>query len=87
MRRILAVAMALAAGMVLLVARPAAAAGTLVFASWNVCKVGCAAPAPSWEIRRDRVARVIAESGADVIGLQEATNNPTATAAIPASAF
>ena len=80
MRRILAVAMALAVGMVLLVARPAAAAGTLVFASWNVCKVGCAAPAPSWEIRRDRVARVIAESGADVIGLQEATNNPTATA-------
>lgn len=53
---------------------------TLVAASFNVCKVDCAAPAPSWDVRRDRVARVIAETGADVIGLQEATNNPTSFA-------
>jgi endonuclease/exonuclease/phosphatase family metal-dependent hydrolase len=53
---------------------------TLVLASFNVCKVDCAAPAPSWDVRRDRVARVLAESGADVVGLQEATNNPTSTA-------
>ena len=57
-----------------------AASGNLVFASFNVCKIACAAPAPSWDIRRDRVARVIGESGADVVGLQEATNNPTTTA-------
>lgn len=53
---------------------------SLVFASFNVCKVDCAPPAPSWDIRRDRVARIINETGADVIGVQEATNNPTSTA-------
>lgn len=53
---------------------------SLVFASFNVCKVSCAAPAPPWDVRRDRVARVIAEAGADVVGLQEATNNATTTA-------
>jgi endonuclease/exonuclease/phosphatase family metal-dependent hydrolase len=53
---------------------------SLVVASFNVCKVACAAPAPSWDVRRDRVARVIAETGADVIGIQEATNNATTTA-------
>jgi endonuclease/exonuclease/phosphatase family metal-dependent hydrolase len=53
---------------------------TLVFASFNVCKVDCAPPAPSWDVRRERVARVIAESGVDVIGLQEVTFNPTSTA-------
>jgi endonuclease/exonuclease/phosphatase family metal-dependent hydrolase len=53
---------------------------SLVFASFNVCKVDCAPPAPSWDVRRDRVARIINETGADVIGLQEATNNPTSTA-------
>ena len=53
---------------------------SLVFASFNVCKVDCAPPAPSWDVRRDRVARVISETGADVIGIQEATNNPTSTA-------
>ena len=53
---------------------------SLVFASFNVCKVDCAPPAPSWDVRRDRVARIINETGADVIGLQEATNNPTTTA-------
>ena len=57
-----------------------AASGNLVFATFNVCKVACAAPAPSWDIRRDRVARVIGESGADVVGIQEATNNPTTAA-------
>ncbi len=53
---------------------------TLVVASWNVCKVACPAPAPSWDVRRERVSRVIAETGADLLGLQEATNNPTAHA-------
>lgn len=52
----------------------------LTVASWNVCKVSCAAPAPSWDVRRERVARVITESGADVVGLQEATNNATSSA-------
>lgn len=53
---------------------------SLVFGSFNVCKVSCAAPAPPWDVRRERVARVIAETGADVIGVQEATNNATSTA-------
>lgn len=53
---------------------------SLVFASFNVCKVACAAPAPPWDVRRDRVARVIAETATDVVGLQEATNNATTTA-------
>lgn len=52
----------------------------IVFATFNVCKTDCAPPAPPWDVRRDRVARVIGGSGADVIGLQEATNQPTATA-------
>ena len=53
---------------------------SLVFASFNVCKVDCAPPAPPWDVRRDRVARIINETGADVVGIQEATNNPTSTA-------
>jgi endonuclease/exonuclease/phosphatase family metal-dependent hydrolase len=52
----------------------------LVFASYNVCKTDCAAPAPSWDIRRDRVARTIVESSVDVVGLQEATHWPTSNA-------
>lgn len=80
MRKVLAVAMTIGLALSFFVSKPAAAAGTLTFASFNVCKVGCAAPAPTWEVRRDRVGRVIGESGADVIGLQEATNNATAIA-------
>jgi len=56
---------------------PAAATvpGTsLVFATWNVCLVTCEAPAPPWSVRRDRVARVIDHSGADVLSLSEATD-------------
>ncbi len=49
----------------------------LTFASFNVCKVNCPAPAPTWDVRRDRVARVIGESGVDVVGLQEVTHNAT----------
>lgn len=51
--------------------------GSLVMATFNVCKVSCTAPAPSWDVRRDRVARVISESGLDVVALQEVTFNPT----------
>ena len=53
---------------------------SLVFATYNVCKTDCAPPAPSWEVRRDRVARIIIESGLDVVGLQEVTHWPTARA-------
>jgi endonuclease/exonuclease/phosphatase family metal-dependent hydrolase len=56
------------------------AGASLVFATFNVCKVSCDAPAPSWDVRRARVARVITTSGADVIGLQEVTFNPTSNA-------
>lgn len=55
-------------------------APSLVFASYNVCKTACAAPAPPWEVRRDRVARTIVESGVDVVGLQEVTHHPTSAA-------
>lgn len=51
----------------------------LVVATWNVCKTACAAPAPSWDIRRERVARVIAEAGIDVLGVQEATLHATSS--------
>ncbi len=51
---------------------------TLTVATWNICKLDCPAPAPSWDVRRLRVARVIAASGADIISLNEATNNATA---------
>jgi len=51
---------------------------TLTFASFNICKVNCGDEAGfPWSLRRERVARVIATSDADVIGLQEATNNST----------
>ena len=53
----------------------AADAPTLTFATWNICKLDCPAPAPGWEVRRDRVARVIGASRADVLSLNEATNN------------
>ena len=53
----------------------AAPAPTLTFAAWNVCKLDCPSPAPSWNVRRDRVQRVIATSGADVVAINEATNN------------
>ena len=47
---------------------------SLTFVSFNVCLVNCQLPAPSWDIRRARVAKVINESGGSIIGLQEATN-------------
>ena len=53
---------------------------TLVFATFNVCKTDCAPPAPSWDVRRDRVARTIVESGIDIVGLQEVTHQPTTSA-------
>lgn len=61
-------------------APPAAAAQDLVFATFNVCKTLCAAPAPSWEERRVKVARVLTEYGLDVVGVQEATNYAVANA-------
>jgi endonuclease/exonuclease/phosphatase family metal-dependent hydrolase len=53
----------------------AAEAPTLTFATWNICKLDCPGAAPSWDVRRERVARVIGASGADVISINEATNN------------
>lgn len=57
---------------------------TVTAQTFNVCKGGpdgsiaaCTTPAPSWSIRRDRVANVIRAVGADVVGLQEATNYST----------
>jgi len=72
-----AVACAVTAGTLVASASPAATATapTLTFAAWNVCKLDCPSPAPSWDIRRDRVARVVGTSGADVIAINEATNN------------
>ncbi len=85
MRRLLALALTAAIGLMVLVAPPARAAGSLVFATFNVCgaKPGptqCATGAGPWESRRDKVQRVIVESGADVIGLEEVTNNAVAGA-------
>lgn len=67
---------AVCAGM-LLPAQSASAAPSgpaLTFATFNVCKSECDAPAPTWDVRRDRVALVVNESGADVVALNEATN-------------
>ena len=78
--------LAVVAAALTLVALPAPSAHAepeppLTFASFNVCKVGCGdAQGLPWDVRRDRVGRVITESGADVVGLQEATNNGTAWA-------
>ncbi len=49
---------------------------SLVFATWNVCKTQCPSPAPSWAVRRSRVALTINESGADIIAVTEATQWP-----------
>ena len=51
---------------------------TLTFLSFNMCKAECDGPAPEWSVRRDRIARVISESGASVVGVQEATSNDVA---------
>lgn len=60
------------------IAPPAhAATSSLTFATFNIAKVSAPAPAPGWDVRRERVARVVAESGADVVGLQEASWEPT----------
>jgi endonuclease/exonuclease/phosphatase family metal-dependent hydrolase len=55
-------------------AAAAPAPRSLMFATYNVCLVTCTAPAPSWSVRRDRVARVIEHSRSDVLSLSEATN-------------
>ena len=88
MRKVLALAAVVglaASALPMVAAAPASAAGTLVFASYNVCgaKPGgaaCASGAGPWEARRDKTERVIAASGADVLGLQEVTNNQTENA-------
>lgn len=46
----------------------------LTFVTYNVCKADCDDPAPSWSQRRGRLAAVIGALGADVLGLQEATD-------------
>lgn len=76
MRRVL-LGLVLATAIVGLVPTPAASATapSLTFATWNVCKLDCPSPAPSWEVRRERVARVLGDARADVIAVNEATNN------------
>jgi endonuclease/exonuclease/phosphatase family metal-dependent hydrolase len=76
LRRVL-VSLAIGAALVAAQAPPAATAPApqLTFAAWNVCKLDCPAPAPSWDVRRERVARVINASGADIVAVNEATNN------------
>lgn len=77
-RRAITYGITAALGLSMIVAAPAQAdQALLTFASWNVCKVDCGPQAPSWDVRRERVALVINESGADVVGIQEATNNAT----------
>ena len=51
-----------------------AAAPALTFVTYNVCKATCDAPAPPWSARRDRLVNVVRALGADVIGMQEATD-------------
>ncbi len=88
MRKVLALVAAVgiaATALPLFAAPPASAAGSLVFATYNVCGAkpnsgSCATGAAPWEARRDKTQRVIAASGADVLGLQEVTNNPVAGA-------
>ena len=69
-------ALALTAALLVGEASPAVSAPerTLSFVTWNVCKLDCSSPAPSWSVRRDRVARVINEPGADVVSVNEATD-------------
>ena len=82
-RRVLAVAVGMVLATTLLVVpgastrAQAASPPTLTVATWNICKLDCPAPAPSWEVRRDRVARVIGASRADIVSVNEATNNAT----------
>lgn len=47
---------------------------SIAFVTFNVCHARCKDPAPNWDTRRERVATVIVNSGADVLGLQEVTN-------------
>ena len=65
-------ALALTAALLVGEASPAVSAPerTLSFVTWNVCKLDCSSPAPSWAVRRDRVARVINEPGADVVRIE-----------------
>jgi endonuclease/exonuclease/phosphatase family metal-dependent hydrolase len=71
------VSLVLGTALAAVLAPPAATAPVpaLTFAAWNVCKLDCPYPAPSWDVRRDRVGRVITTSGADVVAVNEATNN------------
>lgn len=88
MRKVLALVAAVgiaATALPIVAAAPASAAGSLVFATYNVCGAkpnsgACASGAAPWEARREKTQRVIAASGADVLGLQEVTNNPAAGA-------
>jgi endonuclease/exonuclease/phosphatase family metal-dependent hydrolase len=77
--RIRSATTALAVALVaLFAATPASAAAAtspqLNFATLNVCNIGCYAPAPPWSVRRDRITRTIAASGADVLSLNEASD-------------
>lgn len=63
-----------------MLANVSATGPALVFGTFNVCKVDCDPPAPTWDVRRERVARTIVESSLDVVGLQEVTHWATTNA-------
>jgi len=78
MRRLLLAASSIGVVLGVVISPPAHAASmALTFATFNISKVSAPAPAPGWDVRRERVVRVIAQSGADVVGLQEASWEPT----------
>ena len=52
-----------------------AGASDITVATWNVCKLDCPSPAPSWDVRRERIANVVKAVGPDVLAINEATNN------------
>ena len=46
----------------------------IAFLTFNVCHSECKDPAPAWNVRNSRIAKVIVDSNVDVVGLQEVTN-------------
>lgn len=51
----------------------------ITVASWNICKPTCSDLGPSWEERKTRLVNTFTYANADLLGLQEVTNNATST--------